>query len=444
MTVDPIAETHGDHAPVTAPMTSGSTLGKYRLDRVLGEGGIGIVWAAVDTDLERPVAIKLLRRRDDTAAQRTRLLREARAMAQLKHPNVLTVYEVGSSGGIDYIAMELVDGQSMREWLASRPPHAEIVVALAEAGAGLAAAHAAGIVHRDFKPDNVLRDRRGHIYVMDFGLAFGQIERELGFASTAAHDALDANLRAYDSLLDSPMTRTGTLLGTPAYMAPEQFTGTSVSARSDQFAFCVTAWEALVGERPFRGQNLEELRAAIERGVGVRPPDLSPRAFAVLSRGLAVDPAARWPEMSDVLTALGRSPARPARWLIAGLMGLALTFGAVAYVATRSTTTEDCESSATVFASAWGPSQRSSVIAAHPGEGLAPFGILDDVTKRWSSAYEATCSQRGSPERATRLACLLAIRDEVARVTHTLARPDSPVDPSVLVGLATGVRACGR
>ena len=210
-------------------LASGEKVGKYRLDRVIGAGGMGIVWAAFDPDLERAVAIKLLRAGDGEATLRSRLLREARAMARLKHPNVLTVYEVGTDQNRDYIAMELVDGESLDLWLAGRPPRDLVMAALLAAGQGLAAAHEAGLVHRDFKPHNVLRSKNGHLYVTDFGLARGTIEEGTPVeqvAVAALPDQLASGLaRRVDSLLDSPLTQTGVLIGTPAYMAPEQFAG---------------------------------------------------------------------------------------------------------------------------------------------------------------------------------------------------------------------------
>src|SRR4051812_11999765 len=330
MAVDPSAMTEAGPAGAEAgDLGPGVSIGKYRLDRVLGTGGMGVVWAAFDPDLERAVAIKVLRGIDGGATMRTRLLREARAMARLKHPNVLTVYEVGTDRNRDYIAMELIDGADLDRWLVSRPPSDDVLQALLAAGRGLAAAHDAGLIHRDFKPHTVLRGGDGGVYVTAFGLARGQIDDGAdlvqtpgGFAATAV--ASDSHPRAPDSVLDSPLTQTGVLIGTPAYMAPEQFLGRPPDPRSDQFAFCVTAWEALVGARPFTGNNLDELRAAA--AVGVRGDGgLPPRVRSVLARGMAPDPASRWPDMRTVLRELEASVAPPApspprrvrnRWLV--------------------------------------------------------------------------------------------------------------------------------
>ncbi|MCA9677302.1 MAG: serine/threonine protein kinase, partial [Myxococcales bacterium] len=269
MTIDVTGPTAAEPArPAASAPLAGQTVGKYRLDRVIGQGGMGVVWAAFDPDLERAVAIKLLHHGDQPAL-RTRLLREARAMARLKHPNVLTVYDVGTDGARDYIAMELVDGPDLAAWLQTRPPRGDVLAALLAAGRGLAAAHDGGLIHRDFKPHNVLRSRDGHVYVTDFGLARGQIDGsgdlELstpdgdprgGDAGPAAATSptLDGNPGAVaaatpvtprrtpvDPGLASALTQTGVLIGTPAYMAPEQFARLAPDPRTDQFAFCVTA-----------------------------------------------------------------------------------------------------------------------------------------------------------------------------------------------------------
>ncbi len=229
-----------------------ATLGRLRLERVLGSGGMGVVHAAFDPDLERRVAVKLLHA--SSADARARLLREARAMAKLSHPNVITVFDVGTADGTDFVTMELVDGATLKDWLAiAKPAWRDIVAAFVAAGRGLAAAHDAGLVHRDFKPTNVLRSHAGKIVVTDFGL------------SRAAEGDVDP--LAVTGAVSGPATRTmtGAVLGTPAYMAPEQWTGASVGPASDQFAFCVALWEALADGRPYRGDTLEPAARA-DRG----------------------------------------------------------------------------------------------------------------------------------------------------------------------------------
>ena len=465
-------------------LTAGEMLGKYRLERVLGEGGMGIVWAAFDPDLERAVAIKLLRPGQSEPTLRARLLREARAMARLKHANVLTVYEVGTVQNRDYIAMELVDGDNLVAWLETRPPRDQVTEALLAAGRGLAAAHAAGLVHRDFKPHNVLRSRDGHVYVTDFGLARGEIEpgaEVLPFAVTALPEQLSSPPpRPLDSLLHSPLTQTGVLIGTPAYMAPEQFAGRSPDARTDQFAFCVTAWEALTGSRPFRGSSLDELAAAAHHGVSRAEGDLPPALRAVLARGLDPQPDARWPSMPALLEALAAALAPPAvpaaapervpaprnwptaianivshslwpysrprgrRWRRL-IIGGSIAAGAaiVAFLAVSSGEEDECSASDSAFDSAWSPDRRAAVLLAHPEpEMIGGAAILDEIRGGWLATYRSTCAAQNSPERRARLTCLREVKDAVGRTTRNLARPGSRLSFNEIVQLATSMRMC--
>ncbi|MGE5183619.1 MAG: serine/threonine-protein kinase, partial [Acidobacteriota bacterium] len=290
-------------APAAPAPELGTTLGRYRLERTLGEGGMGVVHAAFDPDLERRVALKVLRASDGDEANK-RLLREARAMARLTHANVVTVHEVGSANGRDYVAMELIDGGTLADWLRGekRTPD-EIVAAFVAAGRGLAAAHAAGLVHRDFKPHNVLRRRDGRVCVTDFGLARGV---------DALPSALEATMRLTTPAENTPsplsgLTATGSVLGTPAYMAPEQWAGGTIGPAADQFGFCVALWEALTGERPFSGATIEELKREVRRGPEKLDASKLPRWLRrVLVRGLDPDPDERWPSMDALLVALSR------------------------------------------------------------------------------------------------------------------------------------------
>ena len=336
---------------------AGDVLGRYTIERVLGAGGMGLVYAAHDPDLDRRVAIKVLRG-DASEESRVRLLREARAMAKLSHPNVITVYEVGTANGVDFVAMELLEGGTLAEWLrAERRPPAEVLKRLRAAGAGLVAAHARGLVHRDFKPANVLLGRDGQVVVTDFGLARGfdsDVNAETLPAPVAAPSAptkpaaasvaLDETMAAPPTPTPAPrsrpgdlsttLTRTGAVLGTPAYMAPEQFAGQQVGPAADQFAFAVAMWEGLTGARPFRGDTLEQMRAAVERGApsaAVLPRAVRP----VLVRALARDAAARWPDMAALLAALDRRTRRPGR-----LAGIAVVLAGVAVVPTVYLTNE--------------------------------------------------------------------------------------------------------
>ena len=280
-------------------------IGRYRVLERRGEGAMGVVYAALDERLGRKVAIKLLHPHfagDPTG--RARLLREAQAMARLRHDNVVLIYDVGTHGADEeqvFIAMELVEGCNLDAWLRQAPRSLEERLAVfLQAGRALAAAHRAGVLHRDFKPENVLVDAGGRARVLDFGLA-------RALAAPAAGDPEDS--------LSEPLTRTGSILGTPAYMAPEQLRGDPVDARADQFSFCVALYDALYGERPFAAvQRFQPLRI-VHVPKDSRVPGAVRRA---LLRGLAEDPAARFPDMDALLAAL-RPPIPRRRGWLAGL-----------------------------------------------------------------------------------------------------------------------------
>ena len=420
------------------PVSLGATLGRYRLERELGAGAMGVVHAAFDPDLERRIALKVLKGATAAAEARDRLLREARAMARLSHPNVVTVYEVGTAGGRDFVAMELIHGESLAEWVrAERRRPAAILDAFVAAGRGLAAAHAAGIVHRDFKPHNVLRSRDGRIVVTDFGLA-----RE---AHDAPSPALDATLPAgamstsggSTSSLLAGLTVTGSLLGTPAYMAPEQWSGGAVTPATDQFAYCVALWEALAGARPYPGPTLDDLRTQVARGPAALDASRIPRRVrGILRRGLDPDPARRWPSMEALLARLVRVQRRPgiALAIAAGALGgiAALVFalrGGDAPVAL-------CDPPAQDVAAVWSPALRAQLQAATSDAHVA---VLDTAYWGWRAARVAAC---GAPPqiRQPQLACLDgvlarfdALRQAFGRVRDAAAEEIQAalVDPAI-------------
>ncbi|HTM19879.1 MAG TPA: protein kinase, partial [Kofleriaceae bacterium] len=256
----------------------GDKVDRFSILGRLGHGGMGVVFSAYDPRLDRKVALKLLRSSDDSKLTpeeaQARLLREAQALAQQSHPNVIAVYDVGTYKSEVYIAMELVEGKTLGQWLrAYQRSHREILDKFVQAGKALAAAHGSGLVHRDFKPENVLVGDDDRVRVMDFGLA-----RSLFY--DIPEESLDPMFRiAVDGVseLNRDLTATGAVLGTPRYMAPEQFLGRLADARSDQFSFCVALWEALYGERPFPGVTAGELAAAVRTGRLREPPDISDR-----------------------------------------------------------------------------------------------------------------------------------------------------------------------
>ena len=261
-------------APISAPR-----LGRYRIERELGRGTMGIVYLARDPDLRRHVALKLLHDVALDASARERLVEEARALAQLRHPNVVAVHDVVLSGEQAFLVMEWVQGTTLAAWMsAERHPRDEIVKTLVAAAHGLAAAHEAGIVHRDFKPGNVLVGDDGRVCVTDFGLA------------------IPANAAA-----------PGTMIGTPSYMAPELYLGLAADARSDQYAFGVAAYGAFFGVRPFQAASFPELKKRVLEGGPPVPPDdrrVPPWIRAAILRCLRHDARERYASMTDVIAAL--------------------------------------------------------------------------------------------------------------------------------------------
>jgi len=293
----------GSGNPPAQELPTIESIGRFRVTAKLGEGGMGVVYAAHDSDLDRAVAIKLLRPSpSDPQPARSRLLREARAMAKLSHPNVITVYDVGTEGEDIFIAMELVRGVNLRRWIAMRPRTWRATVeCFVDAGRGLAAAHRAGIIHRDFKPDNVLVGEDGRVRVLDFGLA----------RPSSSED--EPTPRSPQSVSRMPtterLTQTGAVIGTPAYMAPEQWRGAAIGERTDQFSFCVALWEALFGTRPFAGEAPTALAARVMSGeiqAPNDPGDVPSWLVRVLRRGLGPQPEDRYPSMDALLDVLAR------------------------------------------------------------------------------------------------------------------------------------------
>ena len=306
----------------------GEFVGRYLVLSRLGAGAMGVVFAAYDPELDRRVAVKLLRGFHSDPEADTRLQREAQALARLNHPNVVGVHDVGSHEGRVFLAMEYVEGQTLTQWMRAKShprPWRELVRVFAAAGQGLAAAHARELAHRDFKPDNVMLGDDGRVRVMDFGLARATnsaTPRERGPA-----DVVDV-----ERSLSLRLTQTGAMLGTPAYMAAEQFAGELATERSDQFSFCVALFEALYGERPFRGDTAATLAASVTQGeieVVTGPRRVPAWLRRVVCRGLARDPAARFDGMQPLLDALttGEQHRRRRRWWLAGAGAVAVLGG---------------------------------------------------------------------------------------------------------------------
>jgi formylglycine-generating enzyme required for sulfatase activity len=319
----------------------GARIGRYVILERVGNGAMGVVYGAYDPELDRKIALKLLRGVGAGAAPlaRARMMREAKAMARLSHPNVAAVHDVGEFEERIFLATEFLSGGTVRSWLEGQArPWREIVSVFIAAGRGLAAAHAAGLVHRDFKPDNVLLDKEGRARVVDFGLARNAeaaeeesqspgsvIDLATAAGGSESSDAFpppkyDPNLPTGVDLNPSDkldkLTRTGALMGTPAYMAPEQFLGESTDERSDQFSFCVALYEALYGQRPFEGDTLLALSTSVTGGI-LRPlpkeRDVPAWIRRAVMRGLRIKRDERYPSMTALIAALEDDPALKGR-----------------------------------------------------------------------------------------------------------------------------------
>jgi len=417
----------------------GDTIGRYLILDTLGAGGMGVVYEAFDPMLVRNVAVKLLlpeRGRGTTG--RSRLLREARAMAKLNHRNVVTVHDVGEIDEHVYVAMERVDGPTLRRWLADTPRDTKAVVAVfVAAGRGLAAAHAVEIVHRDFKPDNVMIDLEHGVagtpraVVLDFGIAasVGRMDIDLEDSAPGVVPQTDGdNVR---------LTRTGALIGTPKYMAPEQLAGVGADARSDQFSFCVALWEALYGCVPYQATSVVELMHSVASGEPSVPPNAPriPRWLRrTVARGLSADPADRWESMEALLDSLEHTPKRHrALWL--GGVGVA---GAGAMAATQLEPSR-CQDASEQLGTAWDDAQRSKVHGAitavdvpyAPQTAANVESALDNYAERWAAEHTASC--RATHERGVqsaqvldlRMACLHSARLGLQAATSTLAAADA-------------------
>ena len=380
-----VAAELAETAPLPAP---GARVGRFVVLHPVGAGAMGVVYAAHDPELDRKVAIKLLRPdvSADSDRARERVLSEAQSMARLSHPNVVTVYEVGTHGDDVFVAMELVDGSSLRAWLEEAPRStAEILRVLGEAGRGLLAAHDGGLVHRDFKPDNVVVDSSGRARVTDFGLARATRVDE---PPSSGEPQLSASAESG--------TRTA-LAGTPAYMAPELFAGSAADARSDQFAFAVTAFEALYGKRPFAGDD--ERRPSAR---AVRFPDVPRRPRwlrSPLARALSLDPSARFGSMAALLDALAP---RQSSWK---WVGAAASVAAVAVVAAvmAPTSGDDaevlCSGGDDAVSQVWNGERaarvREALSTASPTYGSEAADAVVRTIERWASSWiamhESTC-----------------------------------------------------
>ena len=416
-----------------------TSIGRYTVLRRLGAGAMGVVYAAYDQELDRKVAIKIVKPRSrPTRDQDLRVLREAQALAKLSHPNVVQIYEVGEFRDQTFLAMEFVQGSTLRDWLAERPRRwQEIVSIVVAAGRGLAAAHHAGLIHRDFKPDNLIVGVDGRPRVLDFGLVRGDAlelppgEDEPSEAGAIAH------------WQHFRLTRSGVIIGTPAYMSPEQLAGKPADARSDQFNFCATLYEALYGHRPFRGKSVEELRDAHEQRALVPAPrsTLVPQwVHRALLRGLSQQPADRWPTIDALLDALARDPRRT--WARVGALAGALAVaGGASYSAAAYQHAEArmCSGAVDELADAWTAARRDAVRAGFSAAGPLAAASVERVVERldayadaWTAMRTEACETHRRAEQSDalydlRVRCLRDRRLGLQATVDLLEKPDATI-----------------
>lgn len=457
---------HEDAAADQPALPRGSSFSRYLiLDRV-GEGGVGEVYAAYDPHLDRRIALKILRAgpgrdnatRSDDDVQWRKLVREAKALAKLNDPHVVTVHDVAAWEGRTFLAMELVDGIDLGAWLArrptdqaqravrtdrvgsrTRPDPREVLRVLVDAGRGLAAAHTAGVIHRDFKPANVLIGNDGRVKVGDFGLARlhddatsealrdrSRVDRTREVPS--APDDVDAT--------DSGHSQIAGIAGTPNYMAPELFAGRSADVRSDVYAFCVTLHEALFGERPFTAATITALVAAKEQGPGEPTSRRGvPRALVrAVMRGLSARPEERWPDMASLLAAIDRVPGKGLVRVLP--LGGLVVVGATALALARPAAAT-CGGADRHLAGVWDDAARARVETALVASGRSfadsaavdVDGALASWSARWVAAHEHVCeaSEHGEQSASAldvRMACLQSARAELVAVVDVLASMD--------------------
>lgn len=437
----------GEKPSSPGPTASPRQFGRYLVVEQIGAGGMGVVYKGYDPELDRRVAIKVIRFLAQSGDGSLRMRREALSLARLTHPNIVAVYDVGldEQRGL-YITMEFVDGETVTDWLEREPRDwAEIVEVFRAAAAGLMAAHQAGIVHRDVKPDNLLITADGIVKVMDLGLA---VALEAG--AEARETLMDDVRELAESLRDdvsgeafsTRLTQHGAAVGTPAYMAPEQFAGEGVDERTDQFGLCVGLYRALFGRPPFEGSNAAELCLAVHDEPhkpaahdthGVPQPIVD----AVL-RGLSPNKHRRFNTMAELGQALAHDPAEQTRrWaIVTGAAGFAILVAAAAYVGGQvgDEPVDRCAfsqgSSATEIQGLWTEAERQQVRAGY-GEDSEFEARMQARVERLQDARRTSCLDSGPDDALTmaRQTCFSMVEAELDAALE-LAITDSPASPA--------------
>ena len=426
---------------------AGEKIGRYVLLEEVGQGGMGVVFAAFDPQLNRKIALKILRANhtdsDDKRQLRARLYREAQAIAKLSHPNVITVFDVGTVGASVFVAMEFVEGVTLTDFLAKPRPLSTILDAFAQAGRGLSAAHQAGLVHRDFKPDNVLMGFDGIARVSDFGLArsdpslVGE-EEDDAFESDSAEEHDDADL------LSSPMTQAGAVVGTPRFMAPEQHAGAPPDPRSDQFAFCVALYQALYRQDPYLAHTMERLVHAKQEGRILEPPEdvqVPGGLEQLIWRGLSPDPRRRYVTMEALLQDLRDEPIVRGRPVLRWIVGLGLSSAAlgIAALQTGDVAPTVCDEGRDRWRAVWTAEKKDTIRAAFESADPDASSVsweavergLDSFGEGFVSQYADACSAVRGPRPGEdmffqlRESCLLERLDFTVALVDLLERPDA-------------------
>ncbi|HEY8211666.1 MAG TPA: serine/threonine-protein kinase [Myxococcaceae bacterium] len=431
-----------DPAPLPGPLVAGTAVGRYSILAHVASGGMGAVYSAYDPQLDRRVALKVMRVRSgsplDIEDRQVRLLREAQVLAQLSHPNVVAVHDAGTFEGQVFVAMEFVEGTTLRQWLEAEPRTWQAIRRVCvQAGRGLAAAHQAGLVHRDFKPDNVLIGRDGRVRVADFGLARpADGARPDESSGPSSPPVSPAPPPAAGSLL-SPLTEEGAVLGTPRYMPPEQMRAEPLDPRADQFSFALVMYEAVYKVDAFHGRRLKYRLRQIEAGE-LNPPPSGRTApdwlAAALRRALAADPGQRFPSMDALLDALEPDARRArlrARVIAGGAVAAALAGVAVLALGPA----RRCRGGEELLEGAWDAARRGAV---HRSLELANVGAgggraeaaLDRYASDWVAMRQEACiaarvrRDQTEAELELRTACLDRGLTELRYLTDLLAAAD--------------------
>ena len=413
----------------TTPLRIGATVGRYLITETLGAGSMGVVYCAYDPKLHRRLAIKFLRHKGAGGSLGTqRLLREAQALARLAHPSVVSVHDVGTEDGQVFLAMEFCSGGTLQEWLATETPsQAEVLARFLAAGEGLAAAHAQGLVHRDFKPANVLLTTDGHAKVTDFGLAF----------SETSASPVQENIE-----LDAAITQTGALVGTPAYMAPEQLRGEQSGQASDQFSFCVALWEGLSGTRPFAGASIPTLLVSIKEQTFAETSESIPAKLrAILTKGLRESPDERHTSMASLLSELAHV-ARPRRRAAAvGALLAAVVAGSAVVYAWPSNEASACTGSERHLAQSWSAERQLAIQEAFQRSGLPGAEqqwkrvseSMNRYATSWTLAHRQSCEatkvygEQSTDTLDLRMGCLRRLDNDFASLSELYANANTEI-----------------